>query len=150
MTLKPLPGRVHVKPDLPPTETQGGIIIPPSHQDDIPIMSGTVIAVGEGDLDTQRKVTRIRAQAFRQCLEAVDEVSDMFRHTAELQVLREEIVRIMRLDPPEEHPVHVGDHVVFPPSCGQLVVFGEDMGGATLVLRESDPIAVVVEQEVAA
>lgn len=147
--LRPLTGQIHVRPDPSPTHSDGGIVIPDAYRD-MPPMSGTVIAVGPPDLDTQRKVTAIRARAIRDCLAAVEHVSETFRYTAELQVVREDIAGILRCEPTPEPGVQVGDRVVFPYTAGCDVVLGENADGRTIILRERDVIAKVEVEAVAA
>src|SRR5687767_5024805 len=101
MRLTPLTGQIHVRPDPPPTQSDGGIYIPDAYQA-MPPMSGTVIAIGPPDVDTQRRITAIRACAIRECLQAAEEVADTFRHSTESQMLLEELARILRTEPPIE------------------------------------------------
>lgn len=149
-TFRPMAGHIHVKPDPPPIESAGGIEIPAAYRDNIPPMSGTVIAVGAPDPQSQRHIVAIRAMALREAIAVVDEIAETFRHTAESQMTREELMRVLRCEPKPDRAVQVGDKVVFPDNRGYEVVLGEDTEGATIILRESDVIAVYEHAEEAA
>ena len=139
--LKPLGHRVHIRPDRPVEQTQGGIIIAPAYAD-TPPMSGTVIALGEGPKHDRR----VRTQAIRDCIAAAEEVAEQFRYPACVHVLLENLGHMLRIDPPAEHDVRIGDRVIFPMDSGHEVVFGEGVDAATVILDEESVLA-VIEQE---
>lgn len=146
MNVRPLGHRIHVKPDATHIEqTTGGIIVPDAYAD-VPSMSGTVIALGSGperDLDRER---RVRALAIKDCIDAVSEADDQFRHPPVTQVILDNLGRMLRLDPPDaglSYDVKVGDRVIFPMDAGHEVVIGEDAKGATVILTEDSILAVV-------
>ena len=143
MQLRPVAGHIHVRPDLPPTQSDGGLYIPDALVGTIPPMSGTVVAVGPPDPRSQAWITKVRAQVFRDCLLKVEEVSETFRHTAELQVLREELAGMLRCEPTPERTAQIGDHVLFPASRGYDIVLGEDVDARTIILKDTDVLAVI-------
>lgn len=147
MTIRPIGCKIAVKPDRAPTETASGFLIP--DVTDIPPMSGTVIAVGNGPASHSRLV-KTRATALRDAIDAVDEVSEQFRHPAALQVASENLARLLRSTPAAEHLVKVGDHVIFPMNAGHEVVLGENTDEAVLILDEDAVLGVCERAEVAA
>lgn len=139
MKLIPLGHRVHVKPDSTRIEqTSGGIIVPDVYAD-VPPMSGTVTALGSGPEHDKR----IRTQAIRDCIAAVTEVDETFRHAAPTQAALEELGRVLRLDPDPEHDVQIGDRVIFPMEVGHEIVIDERTQDTVLVINEESILAIV-------
>lgn len=142
--LRPLGHRVHVRPDTPVTETDSGIVIAPAYAD-TPPMSGTVIAVGTGP----EHDARVRAFAIRDCIKAVSEIDEQFRHPQATQACLDELGRLLRQEPAPEHEVQIGDRVIFPMDAGHEIVLGEDNAHSTVILNEDSILAVYEQEQVA-
>ena len=138
MTVRPVTGHLHIKPDPIPTQTTSGFYIPDAYADDTPPMSGTVIAIGPREVD---KVHRARQQGIRDCAQIIESAMQTWGHTATLKLVRDEIAGLLGSAPPDRD-VQVGDRVIFPFNKGYEVVFGEDTAGSTVIIRETDVLAV--------
>lgn len=138
MTVRPVTGQIHVKPDPHPTMTESGFYIPDAYADDTPPMSGIVVAMGEREID---KIHRARQQGIRDCAQIVESAMQTWGHTATLKLVRDEIAGLLGSAPPDRD-VQLGDRVIFPFNKGYEVVIGEHADGSTVILREADVLAV--------
>src|SRR3990167_4016005 len=137
MTVRPVTGHLHVKPDPHPTMTDGGLYIPESIAD-TPPMSGIVIAIGSSEPDARH---RARQRGILDCLEVVESAMQTWGHTATLKLVRDEMAGFIGTAPPERD-VRVGDRVIFPFDRGYELVLGEKAEGSTVIIREADVLAV--------
>lgn len=132
--LRPIGHRVLVRPDRPPTETASGFLIPEAI--DIPPMSGTVIAVGDGP----RRAFAVKHGVVRRCLAIVDACGD---DSSLASRVREALQQYDQNGDDIERLVVVGDRVIFAPESGHDIVVGEQTDDRVLVLAEDDILAVV-------
>lgn len=146
MTVRPIGPRIYVTPDPKPTQTASGLLIPNAAT--IPEMSGVVVAIGTGPA-SHSSLIRTRATAINDCIDVVQQYEQTFQYPASLQLVREELARILRTVPAATHLVTVGQRVVFPHNKGYELVLNEDTDDRILVLNEDDVIGVCEEEAIA-
>ena len=130
--IQPTGSRVLVQPDAAASETDSGLIIPESANQD-PAMSGTVVAVGRG-ADAAHKV---RIATISRCTKILDELAERVPASSLAVELRKafgayEIAHVSLSG------IKEGDRVCFPYSAGQAIA--ED-GQPFILLREDDIVA---------
>ena len=137
---KVLGSRILVRPDDPDTHTTSGLLLLPEDRDHVPV-SGEVVALGP---DGPEAGYRARQVAIKDALKTIQSVEEEYRHTAELQIARENVARL--LGSGAEHDVAIGDRVVFPAESGlTMTVDGEEY----IVLKQDDVCVIVPEEAVA-
>lgn len=134
MALKPLGFRVLIKPDEPPTESQGGLVLPDDH--DHVAMSGTIVAVGKGS----KLLWEARQNALKQAWAEVAQTPS----GATDEALKAVYKLIGRVEPMPT--LAVGDRVAFSAESG--AIFTED--GQQYIVMNEDDVVVLVEEESAA
>lgn len=141
MSLRPLGHRILVKPDLPPEQSESGLILPQDR--DTVAVSGVVVETGPGG-STMRYQARQRA--IKDCLEVVESAMARYGGFPPYQIVKNEIAGLLGSSDPERE-VHVWDRVAFPAECGlEVTVDGE----AYVILHEDDVAVVVRDEEAAA
>ena len=147
MSVRPIGHHIHVQPDTQPTMTEGGLYIPDAYADDIPPMSGIVVAVGKGAY----RDARLRQAVIAHCLAILDDAEIQGANRAEAcQLAREEMLRYMQQAGDTGHLVAIGQRVIFPMDRGHEIVLNEDTDGRLVILNEDDVIAVYDTADVAA
>jgi co-chaperonin GroES (HSP10) len=133
VNLRPIKDRVLIKPLIPPTVTESGIILAEERK---PEQTGTVVAVGP-----QHHPRRSEALELSEKLFSVATVSDRSADLlSEASFLLSALVR-------KEPEVKVGDYVVFSYVAGQEI-WVNDHEERYLLMRESDILCVVEGLEV--
>lgn len=128
MNLRPIKDRVLIRPLIPPTVTDSGIIL---MEEPKPEQTGTVIAVGPCV-----HPRRSEAEALSEALDTVATVSDR-----SFELVTKAIELLCDLVRPEP-AVKVGDYVVFSYVAGQEIWIN-DHEERYLLMRESDILCVV-------
>lgn len=130
MKLRPLGDRILIRPELPATETESGLILAEHRK---PEQTGTVVAVGPCPHPRKLEAEALAAEfdAFQ-----IDPAQPKMRQRMErVQALLRDLVR-------KTPDVKVGDYVVFSWTAGQEI-WVEDGDDRYLLMRESDILAVV-------
>lgn len=132
MSLRPLGHRVLVKPDVPPDQTDSGLILMRDRH--APEMSGDVVAVGNGPAAAHR----IRTKTIERCMKILDETSERVPSAALRTQLMEELARYL-MEQVNLSDVVPGDHVCFSYTAGTLI----EIDGEKLILLNEDDLAAV-------
>lgn len=132
MNLKPLGDRVLIKPEIPATVTESGIVLAEHRK---PEQTGTVVAVGP--CTHPRKA---EAEALAEQLDGGEECNDEFPCDFPCSVC--DAATLLRELVAREPEVKAGDYVVFSWTAGQEI-WVEDGEERYLLMRESDILCVV-------
>lgn len=127
MNLKPLGDRVLIKPEIPSTITESGLVLAEHRK---PEQTGTVVAVGP--CPHPRKA---EAEELAERLDQYETFDDPEAWSVQGATLLRDLVR-------KEPSVKVGDYVVFSWTAGQEI-WVEDGEARYLLMRESDILCVV-------
>lgn len=128
MTLRPIKDRILVKPELPPTETESGLIMAEHRK---PEQTGTVIAVGPCAHPLKAEADAFIAEYYDpECSAKHDDCSWC------------QIVDLLQRATQREPAVKPGDYVVFSWTGGQEI-WVENGSERYLMMTENDILCVV-------
>ena len=133
MQIKPHGFNVMVRPDEPPKHE--GLIATPEAYESSLYSSGVVIAIGDGSLAR----FQARQKAMKQCLDVVRDAEATLNFPASLQIVREDIARLMGTG--HESSVKVGQRILFSPHD----YIETSVNGETYVVVSEDNILAVYE-----
>ena len=134
--IRPLAGRVLIKPDAQAKETASGLAIPDSHFEYE--MSGRVVMVGDGPASAHN----VRKATLRSVLKVIDRVAVGRVFCTELLAVKADVQQKLAVaDSLAE--VKEGDRVAFPYTAGTVM----DVDGQRYLLMNEDQIVAVLEAE---
>jgi len=134
--IRPLAGRVLIKPDTQAKETASGLAIPDSYFEYE--MSGRVVQIGDGPASAHN----VRRATLQSVLKVIDRVAVGRAMCTELMAVKADVQQKLALAD-QLAEVREGDHVAFPYTAGTVM----DVDGQRYLLMNEDQIVAVLEAE---